>query len=124
AGRAGVAAGQDVVVAGLGDAELAQVAADARLRGIEPLLAQELRQLVLVVHGRLADDPDDRRAPCYRLMNFSCHPPACIKTRAWCINMQALSTGRQSAHTGIFLARQMPSPAYSASAVQISTNPA
>src|SRR6185436_10506697 len=106
--RAGVAAGQDVVVAGLGDA----------------LLAQELRQLVLVVHGRLADDPEDRRAPRHRLMNLSCHLIAlgavCIKTRACCINMQTLSR----IHAGIFRARHSPSAAYSASAVQISTNPA
>ena len=65
--------GSDVAVAGLGDAELAQVAADARLRGVEALLAQQLHQLVLVVHGRLPDDPEDRRAARYGLMNFCCH---------------------------------------------------
>src|SRR5688500_10396050 len=116
AGSAVVAAGKDVVVASLGDAQLAQVAADARLRGIEPLLAQELCQLVLVVHGRLADDPDDRRAPRHCLVNLCCHLPVCIKTRGWCINMQSLSRTMQAFSSHATARRRRTAPARSRSA--------
>ena len=63
----------DVAVAGLGHAELAQVPADAGLRRIEALFAQHFHQLVLVVHGRFAEDPQDRRAARNRVLNFGDH---------------------------------------------------
>ena len=68
-----LSAGDDVVIARFRDAELAQVAAHARLRGIEALLAQRLDQLVLVVHGRLPDDPENRRAARNGLMDLGSH---------------------------------------------------
>src|SRR5262245_13737884 len=45
---------KQVAVGGLGDAEIAQVAADARLRRLEPLATQQPDELRLTTDGRLA----------------------------------------------------------------------
>src|SRR5690606_28175473 len=63
----------DVVIADLGHAELPQVAADARLRGIEAMLAQRLDELVLTAHGRFAQDAQNRGASGDGLVNLSGH---------------------------------------------------
>jgi hypothetical protein len=65
--------GRNVTVSRLGDAELAQIAADARLSGFEPLLAQDFHQLVLIVHGRLPQDAENRGPARYGLVDFCGH---------------------------------------------------
>ena len=55
--------GQQVAIGALDDAELAQVAADARLRRLEAFAVQQVDQLGLTRHGRAAQDANDRIPP-------------------------------------------------------------
>ena len=64
---------QHVSIAGLDHAELAQVAADARLRGLVTQLVQEPHQVRLTADDLLAQDLDERCAPLDLLFGFGVH---------------------------------------------------
>src|SRR5262245_13579260 len=88
---------QKVAVSSLRDAEVAKIAAHARLRRLEALPAQQPDELRLPAHGRLAQDADERSPPQRLVVEIGGHlepgkSHVRIKSRGMCINMRTLSS--------------------------------